>query len=355
MEKRDILVIGASAGGVTALQSLFAGMPKDCPATVFVVQHIAGQQSVLPRLLTRAGWLPAFHPKDGEPVRRGWIHVAPPDHHLLVKNGRTLVRRGARENRTRPAIDPLFRSAAVAYGPRLVGVILTGTLDDGTAGLRAVKRCGGLAVVQDPEDAEWPDMPRNAMAHVVPDHCVPLSDMPALLARLLAEPAGPRVPIPPDVAVEASIPEKEFSTVPDDTNAVGRPSPLSCPDCGGNLSEIEDGPLIRYRCKVGHAFSPNTLAQLHKESVEHALWVALRTHEDRVALFERLADNARKRGHNRVAVSWSEATREAQQNVNLLRDVLMRQGDALAGVLSTLPHDGAGDGAGDGAAGDGAE
>jgi two-component system chemotaxis response regulator CheB len=337
MDNRQILVIGASAGGVIALQRLFGGMPGSVSATVFVVQHIAGGRSVLPKLLTKAGWLPAFHPQDGEPVREGWIHVAPPDHHLLVRDGKALVRRGARENRTRPAIDPLFRSAAVAYGPRVVGVILTGTQDDGTAGLRAVKRCGGVAVVQDPDDAEWPDMPRNALTHVAVDHCVPLSAMPALLARLLEEPPGPTVPIPRDVVVEAGIPEKEFGSVPEDTNAVGRPSPLSCPECGGNLTEIDDGPLVRYRCKVGHAFAPGTLARAHKEAVEHALWVALRTHEDRTVLFNRLAEKAREHKHDRVAANWTEAAQEAQRTVALLRDVLSRQGDALSGELGVSP------------------
>ncbi len=337
LDKRDILVIGASAGGVTALRRLFAAMPQGVPAMAFVVQHMAaGGRSVLPQLLERAGWLPAFHPTDGEPVRVGWIHVAPPDHHLLVKDGRTLVRRGARENRTRPAIDPLFRSAAVAYGPRVVGVVLTGTLDDGTAGLLAVKRCGGTAVVQDPDDAEWPDMPRNALAHVAVDHCVPLAAMPALLARLVAEPPGPALGISPEMVVEASIPEKEFATVPEDSKSLGRPSTLSCPDCGGNLYELEDGPLLRYRCKVGHAFSPEALADAHQEAVERAMWVALRTHEDRVILFERMAANARQRGHARVAESWSASATEAQHSVDLLRGVLSRHA-AAPGSDDPLP------------------
>ncbi len=331
MEKRNILAIGASAGGVTALRTLFAAMPRDVSATVFVVQHISRTQSVLPALLTRAGWLPAFHPQDGEPVRPGWIHVAPPDRHLLVKDGRTLVRRGAREIRCRPAIDPLFRSVAAAYGPRVVGTILTGTLDDGSAGLRAVKRCGGIAVVQDPADADWPDMPRNALEHVAVDACVPLSGMPARLARFLNEPAGTAVPIPQDILIEARIPEKEFNTVPEDTNAVGRPSTLSCPECGGNLMEIEDGARLRFRCKVGHAYSPETLAASHREAVEHAMWVALRTHEDRVLMFRRLADKAREHGHAHTEANWAEAAREAEQNVELLQTVLSKQGEALAG------------------------
>lgn len=335
MDKRDILAIGASAGGITALQRLFAAMPRDVTATVFVVQHIGATHSVLPTVLSRAGWLPAFHPDDGEPVRPGWIHVAPPDHHLLVKDGCTLVRRGARENRCRPAIDPLFRSVAVAYGVRAVGLILTGTLDDGTAGLRAVKRCGGLAMVQDPEDAEWPDMPCNAMRHVSVDACAPLSDLPALLTRLLTEPSGPAVPVPADIAMEARIPENGFDAVPELTASVGKPSTLSCPDCGGNLVEIEDGPLLRFRCKVGHAYGPATLAEFHRESIEQAIWVALRTHEDRAIMFRRLADRARAHGHPTVEANWTRSAQEAERTVAMLKDVLSGPGQELAGGMAT--------------------
>ncbi|CAO3381927.1 chemotaxis protein CheB [Azospirillum argentinense] len=334
MDKRDILAIGASAGGITALRRLFAAMPRDVTATVFVVQHIGAAHSVLPNVLSRAGWLPAFHPEDGEPVREGWIHVAPPDHHLLVKDGCALVRRGARENRCRPAIDPLFRSVAVAYGVRVVGLILTGTLDDGTAGLRAVKRCGGLALVQDPDDAEWPDMPRNALRHVAADARAPLSDLPTLLGRLLNEPSGPPVPVPDDIAMEARVPESEFDVVPELTASVGKPSTLSCPDCGGNLVEIEDGPLLRFRCKVGHAYGPATLAEAHRESIEQAIWVALRTHQDRAIMFRRLADRAREHGHAAVEAHWTKSAREAERTVAMLKEVLSKQGQELAGSLA---------------------
>ncbi|TWA59771.1 two-component system chemotaxis response regulator CheB [Azospirillum brasilense] len=339
MDKKDILAIGASAGGITALRRLFAAMPRDVTATVFVVQHIGATRSVLPVLLSRAGWLPAFHPEDGEPVREGWIHVAPPDHHLLVKDGCALVRRGARENRCRPAIDPLFRSVAVAYGVRVVGLILTGTLDDGTAGLRAVKRCGGLALVQDPDDAEWPDMPRNAMRHVSVDACAPLSDLPALLGRLLNEPSGPPVPVPDDIATEARVPETEFDAVPELTAAVGKPSTLSCPDCGGNLVEIEDGPLLRFRCKVGHAYGPAALAESHRESIEQAIWVALRTHQDRAIMFRRLAERAREHGHAAVEAHWTNSAREAERTVAMLKEVLSKQGQELAGSLAEEGED----------------
>lgn len=196
MGNHDVIVLGASAGGVEALTRLCGGLPAGLPASLFVVQHVApAARSVLPELLARAGPLPAGHPVDGEAVRRGHIYVAPPNLHMLLLDGRIRLRRGPHENRTRPAADVLFRSAAAAHGGRVVGVVLTGLLDDGTAGLIAVKRCGGVSVVQDPDDAEWPGMPRNALMRDSVDHSVPLRGLAPLLVRLASEPR-PDLPFP---------------------------------------------------------------------------------------------------------------------------------------------------------------
>ncbi|WP_434623073.1 chemotaxis protein CheB [Azospirillum sp. B2RO_4] len=323
MDKRDILVIGASAGGLSALTRLFGGMPKDCVPTVFVVLHISpNAKSMLPRLLERAHWLPAFHPADGEPIRPGHIHLASPDHHLLVHHDHVLVRRGPRENRTRPAVDPLFRSAGIAFGSRVVGVVLTGMLDDGASGLRAIHRCGGLCVVQDPGEAEWPSMPESAIARAPVDHVLPIDDMPALLCRLAAEPAGTSPPVPFDIAAEAQIAEQEFTTVSDDTKSVGKPTTLSCPDCGGGLSAIQDGPVLRFRCQVGHAFSPDSMEEVQAEVMEKVLWVALRTHEDRVELFNRMASYAHEHNQMNLVAKWESQMQEARQTADLLRKVL---------------------------------
>ncbi|MBP2299212.1 chemotaxis protein CheB [Azospirillum picis] len=325
MEKRDIIVIGASAGGLTAISRLFRGMPADCVPAVFVVIHVTPTaRSMLPSLLERTGWLPAFHPADGEAIRPGHIHVAPPDHHLLVHSDRVLVRRGPRENRTRPAADPLFRSAAVAFGSRVVGIVLSGTLDDGASGLRAIHRCGGLAVVQDPEDAEWSGMPQSAIARTPVDHVLPVVGMPALLARVVGERAPPSPPVPLDIAAEARIAEQEFTTMADDTKAVGKPTTLSCPECGGGLTEIHDGPVLRFRCQVGHAFSPDSMEEAQAEAMEKALWVALRTHEDRIELFTRMAVHARERGQTLLAANWDKQMQEARGNAELLRRVLSK-------------------------------
>jgi two-component system chemotaxis response regulator CheB len=235
-----------------------AGLPADLPASVFVVEHISPtSKSVLPDLLSKAGPLPAKHPMDGEPIRSGQIVVAPPDFHLLLQDGHVLLRRGPQENRTRPAIDPLFRSAAVAYGPRVIGVVLTGLLDDGTAGLQAIKRCGGTCVVQDPDDAQWPDMPRRALERDGVDHVATPAEMPALLDRLCREPAGPKLPVPPSLEIEGRIAAQELG--PADVPTLGEPSALSCPVCGGVLNEVLEDGTARFRCQTGHAFTSEGL------------------------------------------------------------------------------------------------
>jgi two-component system chemotaxis response regulator CheB len=204
VQNRDIIVIGASMGGIEAVKQVAANLPAGLPAAVFVVIHSgAGAPGVLPQMLDKAGPLRCFRASDGEPFERGRIYAAPPDRHLLLEPNCVLTRHGPRENGFRPAIDPLFRSAAVHFGGRVIGVVLTGFLNDGTAGLRAIKRCGGLAVVQDPADAIAPEMPRSALRHVAVDHCVPLDALGALLARLAAEPAGESPEVPEFVRREA--------------------------------------------------------------------------------------------------------------------------------------------------------
>jgi two-component system chemotaxis response regulator CheB len=324
---RDVIVLGASAGGVEALTRLCGGLPADLPASVFVVQHVAPTaRSVLPELLSRAGPLPAAHPADGETVRRGRIYVAPPDLHMLLADGRVHLRRGPHENRTRPAADVLFRSAAASRGGRVVGAVLTGLLDDGTAGLIAVKRCGGVSVVQDPEDAAWPSMPRNALLRDSPDHAVPLAALPGLLTRLAREPAGPSPPVPPDVTAEIRISEGEVASMVQQSPVVGTPSPLGCPHCGGVLNEIREDKAVRFRCQVGHAYGPESLAAAQVDGLEQALVTAVRTHRDRLALFHRMAGVAREKGMANAARRWDEAAIEAESAAELIAGALAALG-----------------------------
>jgi two-component system, chemotaxis family, protein-glutamate methylesterase/glutaminase len=329
MPDHGIVVVGASAGGVEALIDLAASLPGDLPAAVFVVLHLpATGTSALPEILGRHGPLPAGHVRDGEPIQPGQIYVAPPDHHVLLRTGHVHLSRGPRENGHRPAVDPLFRSAAREYATRVVGVVLSGALDDGTAGLLAIKSRGGIAVVQDPADALYPGMPGNALQQVEVDHVLPAAAMGELLARLIADSAeAPADPAPTGMRVEVEM--EGFSLEAFEGNHPGRPSGFSCPDCHGVLWQIRDGGLQRYRCRVGHAWSPESLLTRQSEALEAALWIALRSLEERAALARRLAEPARRRGHRITASRFEEQAAEAQQAARLVRDLLLNR-DAFA-------------------------
>ena len=326
MPDHDIVVVGASAGGVEALVGLAASLPADLPAAVFVVLHVPpASSSALPNILSRSGPLPAGHVRDGEPIEQGRIYVAPPDHHVLIRTGHVHLARGPRENGHRPAVDPLFRSAAREYATRVIGVILSGALDDGTAGLVGIKARGGLAVVQDPADALYPGMPGSAIEHVEVDHVLPAAAIGGLLARLAVEPAAePPGPVPAEMEVEVEV--EGFSLEAMEGEHPGEPSGFSCPDCNGVLWGIEDGGLQRYRCRVGHAWSPESLLTRQSEALEAALWIALRSLEERAALARRLADPARRRGHRITATRFEEQASEAQQAARVVRDLLLDRG-----------------------------
>jgi two-component system chemotaxis response regulator CheB len=351
MPDHDIVVVGASAGGVEALVGLAASLPADLPAAVFVVLHVPSTgNSALPDILRRHGPLPAGHVKDGEPIEPGRVHVAPPDHHLLVRTGHVHLARGPRENGHRPAVDPLFRSAAHEYATRVIGVVLSGALDDGTAGLAAIKSRGGLAVVQDPSDALHPGMPTSAIEHVEVDHVVPIAAMGPLLARLAAQPAAqPPGPAPTDLKVEVEV--EGFSLEAMEGEHPGQPSGFSCPDCNGVLWGIDDGGLERFRCRVGHAWSPESLLTRQSEALEAALWIALRSLEERAALARRLAEPARRRGHTITATRFEEQATEVQQAARVVRNLLVeRDNFATAwplpgdrqGPAATQPSEGTG-------------
>jgi two-component system chemotaxis response regulator CheB len=325
MPDHDVVVVGASAGGVEALTRLTTSLPDDLSAAVVVVLHLpATGTSALPEILCRHGPLPAAHVKDGEPVQPGRIYVAPPDHHVLLRTGHLRLSRGPRENGHRPAIDPLFRSAAREYATGVIGVVLSGALDDGTAGLLAIKSRGGVAVVQDPADALYPGMPGNALEHVQVDHVAAAASMGQLLVGLIAD----RLEPPPDPApseMRAEVAMEGFSLEAMEGAHPGQPSGFSCPDCNGVLWQIRDGGLERYRCRVGHAWSPESLLTQQSEALEAALWVALRSLEERAALARRLAEPAHQRGHSITATRFEEQAAEAQQAARLVRDLLLQR------------------------------
>jgi two-component system chemotaxis response regulator CheB len=314
---RDLIVVGASAGGVEALSALVARLPRELPATILVVLHLPeGGRSAMPSILRRAGPLPAEHAVDGQPLRHGEILVAPPSHHLTVLDGEARLSHGPRENGYRPAIDPLFRTAARWYGRRVIGVVLSGALDDGTAGQLAIADAGGVTVVQDPKDALYAGMPSSVLEHLAVDHVVPAAALGPLLVRLTGEELPPLEPSPR--APDAPDPPQTTADRKRD------PEGLGCPQCGGSLYAIDDGPLLRYRCRVGHAWSPESLMAGQSEALESALWMALRTLEDRAALCRSSEGSAARRGHDHVAARFRSQAAETEASARVLRQALER-------------------------------
>lgn len=323
MARFDIVVIGASAGGVGFLQRVVERLPREFGAAIFVAMHLPdGVRSALPAILQRAGPLPASHPQNGARIRRGHIYVAPPGFHLTLENGRMRVSRGAREHGVRPAIDPLFRSAALAAGPRVIGVVLSGLLDDGTVGLREIKKAGGVAVVQDPSETPFPGMPESALAHVNVDYTLPSAEIGELLENLVASAdAAEASPAIDEGTLEHEV--KELTMHEDEREHPGEPSPYSCPECGGVLWEIKDGEILRFRCRVGHPYTSETLTGDQALTVEHALWTALRALEEQAAIKRRVAERARRQGHLSTADRFAQRVSALETQAQTLRDLLM--------------------------------
>lgn len=321
-----VIVVAASAGGFQPLRTLLSGLPADLPAAVLVVLHIpASGGSSLPGILDRAGPLSAAAAVDGEPIRVGRVYVAPPDRHLLVVEGTVRLSRGPRQNGVRPAADPLFRSAALYAGPRVTAVVLSGALDDGALGSATVERLGGRVIVQDPDGAEYPSMPRSAIAvtgHAAVVATKALSDEVTRLVTgeggLTAEAAGPDRELAAEIAgLLAGAPETDTQ--------LRSYSDLTCPDCGGPLYFKDAAELDRaktYDCLVGHRWSPQSLFEEQGTTVERALWLAIRSLEERGRLTGQLADAARERGHALSARQFSEAAQEAGRSADAIREVV---------------------------------
>jgi two-component system chemotaxis response regulator CheB len=329
--RRDIVVIGASAGGIEALQRLVGGLPADLPAAVFVVLHLSARsRGYLPQILARAGPLPVAHAQEGEPIQPGRIVVAPPDHHLTMADGRVQVHRGPTEHGLRPAIDPLFRTAARVFGPRVVGVILSGLREDGTAGLIAVKLAGGLAIVQDPAEAAFPDMPRSVLRYLEVDSCVPVAEIAPTLARVAQRPAPMEdLTMPPnkeewtDALIQQQIADIESGEGPD------RPALVSCPDCGGPLRRFQGDHLTQFQCRVGHRYTAETFLEQQAEGLERTFWAALRTLDDRATVARLCAAHARNHGDAAEITRWRHEADEACRKAEVIRQLLANPRDSL--------------------------
>lgn len=309
--KRDIIVLGASAGGIEAVGELLSQLPHDLQATIFLAQHMSPVHvSRLPEVLTKRGPFRALYPVHGQAIAPRQLYIAPPDNQLLVRDGYVHVTRGPKENGHRPSVDALFRSAARAYGPRVIGVVLTGYLDCGTSGLLSIKARGGLSVVQDPEQAYAPEMPRSAIAHVEIDYVSPLSGMGALLARLVKSPAGTG-----PSSVSRSLLEIEG-------DEPGVPAEVVCPICRGATTEAAIGEYKQFRCHVGHTFSFESMLSEQTEETERALWAAVRAIEESASLAQRMA----ARSHGEMELRYREKHETLSRQADVIRRLLLGTG-----------------------------
>jgi two-component system chemotaxis response regulator CheB len=308
---------------VEARQALVAGLPRNFDASLFVVLHIGTGPSYMPKILSAAGPLPARHPADGEPIRPGRIYVAPPDHHLVVGPGHIRLSRGPRENHTRPAIDPLFRSAAAAYGRRVVGVLLSGTLSDGTAGFSAIKEAGGITVVQDPDDARFAEMPRSALRYVGADHCAPVAAIPDLLVRLSEGPL-PHADVPSDAMLRSRGASEKMRTEMGEYT-MQKPVALTCPECGGAVKETTVDSLPYFTCHIGHRFAGDNMAAAQFRDLEQAMEVAFRTLNERADLCRRMAERMREAGRELAADHWNKARQQSEEKAQVVRQFLEQE------------------------------
>ena len=332
--QRDIIVIGGSAGGIEAVLAIVGRLPADLPAAVFVVIHIpAYSTSQLPEILTKAGALPASHPQDGEAFHARQIYVAPPDHHMLLEDRRILVRRGPKENRFRPSVDALFRSAAYVHGPRDIGVALSGLLDDGVSGLWSIKRLGGIAIAQDPADTLFPQMPMATIEQVAVDRVCAAPELGPLLASF----AGERIASVPehrvggdvqrlgleiDIAARKGAFDKGIMTW-------GDIAPFTCPECHGALVRFDEGSLLRFRCNTGHAFTPRSLLAGITERVESTLGEAIHGLNEQTLIFEYLAERAHEPGSDAAVVMFLDNARESRERAERIDELLHRGGDKV--------------------------
>jgi two-component system chemotaxis response regulator CheB len=321
----DIIVVGASAGGVEALTTLVRGLPEDLPAALFVVLHIPPYiESHLAAILNHRGPLPATDAVHGAAIAPGHIYVAPPDHHLLVRDGHVELTRGPRENSSRPAVDPLFRSAARAYGPRVVGIVLSGALGDGSAGLMAIAARGGVTVVQDPQEALFEGMPRTALKYVRVDHVLPVRQIPALLGRLAREPVAKKgTPTMSDIEeIMPQLVHRDFTAQERDERSE-QTTVYTCPECGGTLWQVDHQGLVQFNCHVGHAYAPESLLGEMSEDLEAALWRCVRMLTEKATLTRQLAGRLQAAGQRDQAARVAEQAHLDDRHVQLLRSVLL--------------------------------
>lgn len=329
MHVRDIIVIGASAGGVSALKELVKGLPKDFDGSIFIVLHIPSySESRLPWILSQAGPIPAAHPKDGEVIEPGKIYVAVNDHHLILEDGIIRVKRGPKENRFRPAIDALFRSAAYVYGSRVIGVILSGLLNDGVSGLYTIQEHGGIVIIQNPNDAEQPQLPENTLEYITPDYTDVAENMGPLISELTRTPAPKNNKF---TAKQLKLLEMEvvIATKGDAFEMgimnMGEMTPFVCPECHGALVRLVEGKMIRFRCHTGHAYTASSLLSELSEVVERQLWMTMRGLEEMDMLMSNISDHYKEMGNQKAASVFKRKADESGKRAQLIHDLVLDQ------------------------------
>jgi two-component system chemotaxis response regulator CheB len=327
---RNLIVIGASAGGHSAVRKLVAELRPDINAAVLVVLHVSKRSSGdnISYLLQKHTQLICSCPSDGTVIEKGYLYIATPNHHMMVRDGRISINQGARENKYRPSIDVLFRSAAVHYGARVIGVILTGMLEDGTSGMSAIKRCGGITVIQYPADAEYDDMPKSVLNYVPVDHQASLADMGAVLENVLNEPLPAEIPVPRELTIEASLTENMMTSI-NQLKEIADHSDFTCPECGGGLWAIHNDPVHRYRCHTGHVFTENSLYNNQGFVLEESVWVAIRMLEERRNLLALMGTHAGESGNIMIADENQQRANHLDQHIEAMKFILQKLTEEL--------------------------
>ncbi|MDF2431510.1 MAG: two-component system, chemotaxis family, protein-glutamate methylesterase/glutaminase [Mucilaginibacter sp.] len=322
-ELKKIIVIGASAGGFDAIAQLISILPAGEGLAVFIVLHLSKNSNgnVIIQHIQQRTSLTCRVPEDREPILSGHLYLAPPDHHMMVKQGSIRIHTGPKENRWRPSIDVLFRSAAVAYDSHVIGIVLTGLMDDGTSGMSAIKRSGGICIVQEPSEALYPDMPTSVLNIVEVDYQVPIADMGYIIADNLSKPAKEFLPIPREVKIEAEITESMVSSI-DRLKEIGKKSDFSCPDCGGILWKLNHDGTHRYRCYTGHAYTESVLNETQSKGLEESLWVSIRMLEERRNLLKLMSQHENEAGHAAQSIETQKRAEEAVVHIERLKLML---------------------------------
>ncbi len=322
-EPSFIIVIGSSAGGLSAVTEVCSQLDPDIDAAVLIVMHLSGKGigDYLAHRIQTSTTLICQTPRQEMPILKGHIYIAPPNEHLLLKRGQIQLGHGPKENRWRPSIDVLFRSAAVNYTSRVIGTILTGMLHDGTSGMDAIKKCAGTTIVQDPNQAEYPDMPMSVLGQMEVDYCIPLEQFGNTIKAIMQKKPENKAP-DPELVLE-NVASERMATGPDNIEKIGDRSIFACPDCGGNLWKISHGKMLKYRCHIGHSYSEPDLLMKQGEAVESSLWVAVRLMEERQYLLSKLADDSQKKGFARSATEHARKAEELKGYINDLKEHLV--------------------------------